>query len=49
LALLVFAGMEDEGAKALNAYTWRIRFLFLKHPSLDRLADAPTEGAEAEH
>ena len=26
LALLVFAGMEDEGAKALNAYTGRIRF-----------------------
>ena len=27
----------------------RIRFLFLKRPSLDRLADAPTKGTEAEH
>jgi hypothetical protein len=41
--------MEDVGAKALNAYMGRIRFLFLRHPSLDRLADSPTEGAEAEH
>ena len=49
MALLVFAGMEDVGAKALIAYMERIMFLFLRHPSLDRLADSPTEGAEAEH
>ena len=42
-------GMEDVGAKALNASTGRIRFLFLRHPILDRLADSPTEGAETEH
>jgi hypothetical protein len=48
LALLVFAGREHGGTKALNASTGRIRFLFLRHPSLDRLGDAPTEGAEAE-
>jgi hypothetical protein len=32
-----------------SSATGRIRFLFLKRPSLDRLADAPTEGADAEH